>query len=1247
MSLPPILRHIYNHGTEEVIRRGKKIFATSGVQMLDADHLVGQVRFRVRNDLYQNYYTVTVSNYPHPAEMAVRCQCPYNLGEICRHEAAALFQLNEIIQSGVFDSEVQQYDQKHTVVRIRQITPHMLRVCTSSDILDRADELARQLQVRLIPGKTDRIEAVVTDEGDEFDVTIKQNEDRYFDTSCRCAESKHPVCLHKAAVFLYILRNHGATYFQSAYNSDFQKNKLLEQYGFSLKDNLTNKFAFTIEGGKPFLRVLDPSLKKVGVLAQSIKPKEAEIKQKEAEVIEPKRLGVVLDSTLSYFPYVEVLLVEGLPDAAGTKFVGPVARVELNQYINLLRYPDGDRDILPVIRKFQQEEIVRYLRKNLPFGDFIPDTATNLDFRLAEDTKDQVWEYLLPKYHKLVDRFAHHPFTYLRKKGKLISSAGLQKIDFSDRLAHPQVIVRKNEVDYTVTLEWIIDHNAVASTEVTVLNPGLLLHDGCLFSVSNLQELTLAGNFPPDGQIRVELAEWDDYLKKYLMVWNEQVHVHFSEELIERLMFEKPGIRIYLQERDHVLVIRPVFVYEGQEVKPSSHGDVLLSENGIVKIVKRNQEIETEFLQLMQSVHSDIHFHKKEQFFTLSEMLVLSGNWFGRFVDLMKEWKAEILGYSNLKNLKVNVFKPDTKMFVSSGIDWFDAAVEVTFGDQTVTVADLKKALVHKQNFVKLADGTIGMLPEEWVRKYGLLFKMGENKAGKLRLKKLHFSLVDELATEVEQEAMPEELLAKKEKLEAVLDRDYTDVAPPEHLQAVLRPYQLAGFHWIKFLNESGWGGILADDMGLGKTIQTLAFFQHYKNNQTEVCFLVVCPTTLVYNWVREVEKFTPELAVFIHHGPKRNVSANALRGFDIIVTTYGTMRSDIKMLREIEFDYAVLDESQSIKNPQSQVAKAALLLNSKNRLALSGTPVQNNTFDLYSQMNFLNPGMLGSREFFMNEFANPIDKFREEEVKQELRKLTYPFLLRRSKEQVAKDLPEKTETILYCEMGKEQRKIYDTYRNLYRSRILGMIEEKGMEKSQLHILQGLTKLRQICDSPAILNEEDRFPNHSAKSDELARELAENLGDHKVLIFSQFLGMLALIRQKLVEDGIEHVYFDGGSTAVEREAAINEFQNNHDCRVFLISLKAGGIGLNLTAADYVYIVDPWWNPAVEQQAIDRTHRIGQTKNIFAYRLICKDSLEEKMLQLQEQKRNLANDLISDDNTIMKRLTKDDVAFLFS
>ncbi len=435
--------------------------------------------------------------------------------------------------------------------------------------------------------------------------------------------------------------------------------------------------------------------------------------------------------------------------------------------------------------------------------------------------------------------------------------------------------------------------------------------------------------------------------------------------------------------------------------------------------------------------------------------------------------------------------------------------------------------------------------------------------------------------------------------------------------------------------------------MGLGKTVQALSYLHYYRHHYGKLTALVVCPTTLMFNWENEIKKFTPSLTYHIHHGADRTKNRDIFIERDIVITTYGTLRSDIKMLVELPLDYVILDESQAIKNPSSKVTKAASLLKAKNRLCMSGTPLQNNTFDIFAQMNFLNPGMLGSIEFFRQEFSIPIDKFGEPDRKDHLRKILFPFILRRTKEQVAKDLPEKIETILYCEMDDEQRNIYEAYRNDFRDKILGTIEQQGINRSQLTILQGLMKLRQICDSPAILNETDRFPNHSIKLEELGREITENISNHKALVFSQFLGMLALIREKLVELGVDHEYFDGSTSAIDREKAIQRFQNDENCRVFLISLKAGGVGLNLTAADYVYIVDPWWNPAVEQQAIDRTHRIGQTKNIMAYRMICKDTIEDKILQLQEKKRNLAKDLITDDEGFVKSLSRADVEYLFS
>jgi SNF2 family DNA or RNA helicase len=611
----------------------------------------------------------------------------------------------------------------------------------------------------------------------------------------------------------------------------------------------------------------------------------------------------------------------------------------------------------------------------------------------------------------------------------------------------------------------------------------------------------------------------------------------------------------------------------------------------------------------------------------------------------MREANVPIVGFEILKNFRFNTAKPETRIYISNGIDWFDAKVEIVFGNQKVTVADIKKALQNKQQYVQLNDGSLGILPEEWLKKYSLLFKVGEGKTDQLRLSKYHLSVIDELYNGIDEEEVMIKLEEKYDRLRSF--NRINEVNPPNALAHVLRPYQVAGYHWLNYLNEVGWGGILADDMGLGKTVQALSFIQLYKEKFGSMTTLVVCPTSLMFNWENEIKKFTPNLSYIIHHGGERIRNNKRFEDHDVIITTYGTLRSDIKFMVEIEFDYVVLDESQAIKNPQSKVTKAASLLNAKNKLCMSGTPLQNNTFDIYAQMNFLNPGMLGSVEYFRNEFATPIDKFGEKENKDHLRKLLFPFILRRTKEQVAKDLPEKIETVLFCEMEEAQRNIYDAYRNDYRDKIMGVISEQGIDKSQLTILQGLMKLRQICDSPAIMNEEEKMPNVSVKLDEIGREITENIGNHKALIFSQFLGMLALIKEKLVELGVKFEYFDGSTTATERERAIQSFQNNDEVRVFLISLKAGGVGLNLTAADYVYIVDPWWNPAVEQQAIDRTHRIGQTKNIFAYRMICKDTIEDKIIQLQEKKRNLARDLVTDDSGFVKSLTKEDVEYLFS
>jgi len=346
------------------------------------------------------------------------------------------------------------------------------------------------------------------------------------------------------------------------------------------------------------------------------------------------------------------------------------------------------------------------------------------------------------------------------------------------------------------------------------------------------------------------------------------------------------------------------------------------------------------------------------------------------------------------------------------------------------------------------------------------------------------------------------------------------------------------------------------------------------------------------------------------------------------------------------KFDYAILDESQAIKNPASKRYKAARLLNAKNRLALTGTPIENNTVDLFSQFNFVNPGFLGSLNFFKTEFAGPIDKHGDEKKSHLLKKLIYPFLLRRTKEAVASDLPDKVEDLIYCEMDAQQRNVYDAFRNSFREQILNNIDENGIERSKLQVLAALTQLRLICNSPAILNTEENYGNASIKLKLLMEHISEKTSNHKILVFSQFVKMLTLIRNELDNEKISYEYLDGQTSQKDRKLAVDHFQKDDSCRVFLISLKAGGTGINLTAADYVYLVDPWWNPAVENQAIDRTHRIGQSKNVFAYRMICKNTIEEKILKLQEKKKSISKDIISSESGFMKKLTKADIEALF-
>ncbi len=1254
MALPHLIKYVYTHGTDEVIRRGKKIHAIGFCELVEYDDLFGSAIFRVKDDIYSTFYKVYIQKFKDPKGLSLRCTCPYNLGDICRHEAASLFQLQEMIDRGHLQSDDVKYDQRHTVAKMKTIDLKTLRLLSSPETIIEAETFLRTHKARIDFAENETVKASVTLNGETYKVIIRKNEERNFDTSCDYDDSDHPLCLPKVIVFVQLLNAYGPNYFDSIRNWDKEKNKLLEAYGYSLDDDLKGKFEFVYKEGKPFLRVLDSSIKRVAPAALPSKPvllpvkeKEDEPETEETEVVITKssqRLGVVFNFHKKTYPQFTVDVIIGEPNESNDGFAGKTEKLDISRYVDADKLSESDRDLLTSLRKLQDGEINKYISRNSPFSGIWENIIHQEDDDLPEETKELMAEYLLPKLKKLFADLKENPFVFLLPANKTFRTSSLETVELAREEARPHFIVRKNS-HYTIHCRVNMGSMEYDLGENDSNSPLFFLYNQQLHLWKSNEAIHLTEKFLPSGKMSVPADEWNKTLHQFLLPLAKEYKVDFDKSLVQEIKDGDPEVKLFLVEKGEYLVFQPTYSYKGYETRAKDRDEMVVPQGDKVLIVHRNRQKENDFVEKLKNLHSNFIYNEESASLALKGADVLRNNWFFLFVDAMKDMKTPVFGFEALKNFRFNTAKPQTKIFISSNTDWFDAKVDIVFGDQKVTVAEVKRALANKQQFVQLGDGTLGILPDEWIKKYSLLFRVGEGKANSLKLSRFHLSVVDELFEQRDEEELSVQLEEKYERLRQF--NQIKEIEPPYHLKMVLRPYQVAGYQWLNYLSEINWGGILADDMGLGKTVQALSFLDHYRNDKGKLKALVVCPTTLIYNWENEIKKFTPKLTYRIHHGATRTRLKEELMDHEVTITTYGTLRSDIKLLLSVEFDYVILDESQAIKNPASKVTKAASLLNAKHRLCMSGTPLQNNTFDIFAQMNFLNPGMLGTMEFFRQEFAIPIDKFGEQDRKEHLKKILYPFILRRTKEQVAKDLPEKQEMILWCEMEDEQRKIYDAYRNDFRDKILGTIQEQGIQKSQLTILQGLMKLRQICDSPAILNEQEKFENHSIKLDELAREIVENIGDHKALVFSQFLGMLALIKAKLEELGVKYEYFDGSTSAPDREKAIQSFQNKDEVRVFLISLKAGGVGLNLTAADYVYIVDPWWNPAVEQQAIDRTHRIGQTKNIFAYRMICKDTIEDKIIQLQEKKRALAKEIISDDATFVKSLTREDVEYLFS
>lgn len=583
-----------------------------------------------------------------------------------------------------------------------------------------------------------------------------------------------------------------------------------------------------------------------------------------------------------------------------------------------------------------------------------------------------------------------------------------------------------------------------------------------------------------------------------------------------------------------------------------------------------------------------------------------------------------------------------TRSAIRSGVDWFELDAAVSYGDQEAPLPRLLAALRRGERTVVLDDGSLGILPEVWLRRYApLAAAAGQAEDGAedaLRFSRSQVALLDAMLEEMPEIGQDQRLARARAAVQR--HREVAPATEPKGFTGTLRPYQREGLGWMHYLRRMELGGCLADDMGLGKTIQVLALLESRRASRAGPS-LVVVPRSLVFNWLQEAARFTPRLRVVEHTGPQRDIGALAGRGYDVAITTYGTMRRDVAALREVEFDYVILDEAQAIKNHQTAAAKASRLLRARYRLAMSGTPVENRLEELWSLFEFLNPGMLGPSRLFASVGTGTTAG--DEDGRRLLARALRPLILRRTKAQVASDLPEKQEQTLYVELGARQRKLYDELRDHYRASLLGMVDRVGMKRTRIQVLEALLRLRQAACHPALLDH-GRTDDPGAKLDALVPMIAEATGEgHKVLVFSQFTSFLALLRQRLDAQGIGYEYLDGRTR--DRQARVERFQTDPGCRLFLISLRAGGQGLNLTAADYVFLLDPWWNPAVEAQAIDRAHRIGQQRPVFATRLIARDTVEERVLELQRSKRELADAVITADNSLLARMEREDLELL--
>lgn len=824
-----------------------------------------------------------------------------------------------------------------------------------------------------------------------------------------------------------------------------------------------------------------------------------------------------------------------------------------------------------------------------------------------------------------LESILHYPLLKeLSDSGKLFISDFIKNENSLQIVEEPlslRMVLKKENNEFAVSSELYNSEYQTLIHPLLLFKPPFCIFQNKLFRLDNFINHQIVAAFKKEVEISIPNDEIQNFMEYVLLNQNAPELVLPEElEFTRSQDVHKVRLEIVKETGTAGFVVYLSFKYGQKFIRHQSKERSVYDPRTQI-LFERNLDFEYQNID-NYSKAVGVPFNELNGTFNIAEKNIST------FVEKSTEFGWDV--YAFQKKVQMG---SDYRGEIKSKQDWFDLSAQFTFANgDVINLPEILANIRQGDRFVKLSDGSVGFLNQDWVTKFGQLINGEINDDNSIKLTKLQamfhgFQFIEDQRFTFDNKYMEFNKILKK--LSELKEEEADDAFKGE-----LRPYQKMGLSWLHTMTDNHIGAVLADDMGLGKTIQVLSLLSHQEGQS-----LIVAPKTLIFNWFNEAQKFTPHLVFHNHTGGDRNERIKSLEAANVVITTYQTLRLDIDYFKNLKFKYFVFDEAHYIKNSDSQSYMACKLINADQKIALTGTPVENSLSDLFSILSVTTPGLISDN--VSNRFIRETDP----DVLKGLSKSLKPFILRRTKEQVLTDLPDKSEQILYCELSPKEKNKYDELKKYYWSNLSGKIQEKGLARSKIEILEALLRLRQASCHLGLLDSNEASAS-SSKFDLLLENMKTVIADgHKVLIFSQFTKLLGLLKNKLHESHIKFEYLDGKTK--NREEIVNHFQENKDIHAFLISLKAGGVGLNLTSADYVYILDPWWNPAAESQAIDRAHRIGQKNKVFAYKIIAKGTVEEKILELQKAKKELAKTIVSNEASVFKGLEIDDLKELFN